>query len=125
MAFDDVLVHTGRPLVPEQAGPKIDGKAVINDVEGTPFACCLFLPAPGGEEDRGRRVVKRPTLLFGPLDRAGEPLVVTGKSKLLVTAPELTGAAAVLWQVEGNVQAFGKPGDPVIGSQATLRRVED
>jgi hypothetical protein len=120
-----VLVHTGRPVVPEQTGPKVDGKAQVNDEPGTPFDCVLFLPAPGGEEDRGRRVVKRPTLLFGPFDRAGEPVTLAGKQKVLVTAPELTGPDAVLWQVEGNVQAFGKPGRPIKGSQATLRRVED
>lgn len=125
MPLDDVLVHTGRPVSPEQAGPKVDGKAVIEDVPGTPFDCVLFLPSPGGEEDRGRRVVKRPTLLMGPEDRAGERVALSGQQKVLVTAPELTGGDPVLWQVEGNVQAFGKPGEDVIGSQATLRRVED
>ena len=28
------------------------------------------------------------------------------------------------WQVQG-VQPFGKPGNPLVGQQATLRRVED
>lgn len=125
MPFEDILVHTGRPVAPETTGPKVNGKATVEDVQGTPFSCCLFLPAPGGEEDRGGRRVKRPTLLVSPVDRSGEPVTVAAKLKLLVTAPELTGPTAVLWQVEGDPQPFGKPGEPLIGSQATLRRVED
>lgn len=125
MPLADICVHTGRPVTPEQAGPKVDGKAKLEDVQGTPFDCVLFLPSPGGEEDRGGRKVKRPTLMFVPEDRGGQPVALDGKSKVLVTAPELTGPDAVLWQVEGNVQALGKPGEVIIGSQATLRRVED
>lgn len=125
MPFEDVLVHTGRPVTPESVGPKVDGKAQVTDVQGTPFDCCLFMPAPGAEDERQGRKVKRPTLLLATEDRAGVALVVTGKLKVLVTAPELTGPDPVLWQVQGDPQPFGKPGEDLIGSQVTLRRIED
>lgn len=125
MALEDICVHIGRPVAPESTGPKVDGKASTQDVPGTPFSCVLFMPSPGGEEDRGGRRVSRPTLMFLPTDRAGQPMALTGKQKVLVTAAELTGPEAVLWQVDGNVQPLGKPGDPIIGSQAYLKRVED
>jgi hypothetical protein len=123
--FEDILVHTGRPVTAEQAGPKVDGKARLEDVPGTPFDCVLFLPAPAAEAERQGRRVRRPTLMFGPLDRAGEPVTLGAKANVLVTAQELTGPDGVLWQVDGDPQPLGKPGEDIIGSQASLVRVED
>lgn len=124
MAFEDILVHTARPLREEETGPKVDGRPPTAPVLGTPFACCLFLPAPGAEAERQGRRIKRPTLLMATLDTAGEPVAVSAEFRLLVTAPEL-GLDGVEWQVEGDPQPFGKPGEELIGMQATLRRVED
>lgn len=125
MALEDVCVHTARPVQSEASGPKVDGRPQVSVVEGTPFECCLFLPAPGGEDERQGRRVRRPTLLMLPEDTAGERLEVKAKQRLRITALEVTGPAAVEWQVEGDPQPFGKPGDDLIGWQATLRRVED
>lgn len=109
----------------EQAGPKVDGRPATEDVPGTPFDCCLFLPAPGGEDQRQGRRVKRPTLLIATLDRAADAVVLSGKVKVDVTAPELTGPEPVRWQLDGDPQPFGPPGDVPVGMQATLRRIED
>lgn len=124
MAYGDILVHTARPVREEETGPKVDGRPSTAPVQGTPFDCCLFLPAPGAEAERQGRRIKRPTLLMATLDRAGEPVAVSAEFRLLVTAPEL-GLDSVEWQVEGDPQPFGKPGEDVIGSQVTLRRIED
>jgi hypothetical protein len=125
MAYADVLVHTARPVREEETGPKVDGRPSTEPVEGTPFDCCLFLPAPSAEAERQGRRVKRPQLLMATHDRAAQPVAVSAEFRLLVTAPEVTGAEPVLWQVEGDPQPFGKPGEPLIGQLAILRRVED
>jgi hypothetical protein len=47
--------------------------------------------------------------------------------ELLITAIELspaTGAETVRWQIEGQPQPFGPPGEAVVGVQANLKRVE-
>ena len=119
MPYPDVLVHTAQSVA-EVAGhtpPRVEGDYDVTEERGTPFACCLFMPLPGEADRRGRTVVEPTVLLPGHVS-------VARSERLLITAPELTGPDAVEWQVQG-VQPFGKPGNPLIGRQATLRRVED
>lgn len=109
----------------------VEGAFDEADVLGPPFDCCLFLPqgteAPAG---RGRRV-KEPTLLVPTEAQDGAVLELKATDELLLTAPELNVAqglpedAQVRWMIVGAPQLFGRPGDDVIGGQATLRRVED
>lgn len=131
MAFGDVLVHVAVPLSRVEGGEWVEGERVAEVVEGSPFACCLFLPQ-GSEsgEGRGRRV-REPTLLYGPVDSVGGAVALSAEDEVLVTAAELNVAegrdsgAAVRWMVVGQPQPFGRPGSPVVGFQAALRRVED
>jgi hypothetical protein len=118
VSYDGVLVHSARPVayVAEQ-GPSIEGDQGIDQVIGAAFPCCLFMPLPGEANRRGRTVVEPLVLLPGNIH-------VSRSERLLITAPELTGPAPVEWQIQG-VQPFGKPGQPLVGKQATLRRVED
>lgn len=118
MAYRDVLVHSATPLAyVDQADERIEGDRDLAPVEGAAFPCCLFLPLPGEENRRGRQV-REPTLLLPGT------VTVSHLERLRVTAPEVTGVAPVEWQVQG-VQPFGPPGKPLVGQQATLRRVED
>ena len=127
MAYGSVLQHRAVPLRPREDGPWIEGEPEIEDDEGTPFDCALFLPlsAEDGAAPRGRRQVRRPTLLLPPTDDDDVELTVSHADLLDVTAPELTGPEAVRWQVESGPQPFGRPGDPLVGSQVMLKRVED
>ena len=118
MPYADVLVHSAQPVAyVASTGPAIEGDRDLDERLGVPFACCLFLPLPGEENRRGRQV-REPTLMM-PGTAA-----VTNEMRLRITAPEVTGPDAVEWQVLG-VQPFGRPGAPLKGKQATLRRVDD
>lgn len=146
MAYEDVLVHTATPyyttVVPDdedttdidesnwiEGEPDDTGNTPSpgGGAAGTPFACCLFLPqSPEQGPPRGRRVVRVPTLLMAPEDNEGTALMLSPADTVSITAPELPGHAnGVLYQVEGEPQPFGPPGDDLIGMQATLKRVED
>jgi hypothetical protein len=118
MPYPDVLVHTAQ-VVAKVPGdpPSIEGDSDVAEVLGAPFPCCLFLSFPGEENRRGRQV-KEPLVLL-PGDQQIDHL-----ARLRITAPEVTGPDPIEWQVQG-VQPFGKPGYPLVGNQATLRRVED
>jgi hypothetical protein len=130
--YDDVLVHVATPVRRTSTGAWAEGERVATETEGTPFACCLFVPL-GAEEasPRGGRTVRRPTLLVSTLDEAGVPVSLAAEDELLILAPELNaslGAAAgerVRWQVSGGLQPFGRPGDSPVGGQVELTRVED
>lgn len=146
-----VLVHTAVPLVYDepQSAPEewIEGEPGPHGggepIQGPPFACVLFLPGGGGEQQNPyrQRSVSVPTLLFNakrgisrqavgvlPALAADEtPIVLKRESEVLVGALELaqwTDDVLVRWQLVGDAQPFGPPGT-VIGVQATLRRVHD
>lgn len=134
MPLASVLAHTATPIRRSAGGTWIEGEFVPNaDAQGTPFAAALFLPQPTGEQTAtvtwGRRVTE-PTLLYEPFDQAGGTVGLNAEDEVLVVAPEINEAqgkpadTSVLWQVVGDPQPFGRPGAPVVGLQATLRRVE-
>lgn len=131
MPFLDVLVHRGVPLQTVSSGEWVEGERVAEPVAGTPFDCVLFLPqGTFSGEGRGRRV-KEPTLLYSPENDVGAPVALSAEDEVLLSAPELNvaeglpGDAQVRWQLTGDPQPFGKPGEDPIGLQATLRRVDD
>lgn len=124
----DVCVHTATPITRSESDDETTWAAGEPDQQvltGQTFPCCLFLPnGPARENTRGRQV-REPTLLWDAHDEDDEPIpLVRINDELLVYAPELTGEEPVLWQVLGEAQPLGPPGD-VYGYQATLERVSD
>ena len=135
--FEDILVHRGKvPERPGEGGTWIEGEWVPNPpVPGPEFDCCLFLPEPGAEDvapqvPLGRRIVQ-PTLLYAPYTISGAYVALKAEDELDVRAEEINRVegraedAFVRWQVVGNPQPFGRPGDEPVGLQAALRRVEE
>jgi hypothetical protein len=118
--------HTATPVLWVQSGERIEGERDVSMELGTPFGC--FLQLPGGEEDsgtpRGRRQVKRPTLLFNARDLIGEVIELSNADELLVEAPLLTGPDPVRWQIVGTPEYLASP-RRLVGFQARLKRVED
>ena len=118
--------HTATPVLYLEAGERIEGERDVSRELGTPFGC--FLQLPGGEEDssspRGRRQIKRPTLLFRKKDFAGDVIELSNTDELMILAPLLTGPEAIRWQVVGTPEYLAAP-RRLIGFQARLRRVED
>jgi hypothetical protein len=130
MAYDDALVHTAVPLLTEEDGPWVNGEPDVEENPGAPFACCLFLPQDGDTPTpRGARRVKTPLLLVADVDDDGSPVELAPEDELEVTVtPDLIpalGAETTRWQVEAGPQPFGPPGDDLVGSQVTLKRVRD
>lgn len=134
---DYILVHSATPL--EYDEPQTDPAEWIEGepgaegggepTQGVPFPCVLFLPGGGGEQANQyrRRVVEQPTMLYNIVRPDGSTVILKRESDLLVTAPELepwTGAATARWQLVGEGQPFGPPGE-VFGVQAILRMVQD
>lgn len=141
-----VLVHTATPVEYVEGVDRtewIEGEPGATGgggapVEGAAFACVLFLPGPGGEQQNAYRpkAIRSPTLLFNPTRDVSRPdlvtdlspIVLTKESELLVKADELApwmgGVSPARWQLVGVAQPFGPPGT-VIGVQAQLRMVED
>lgn len=69
--------------------------------------------------------MREPTLMWEATDEEGELMpLVRINDELEIVAPELTGEDPVTWQVIGEPQPLGPPGN-VIGFQATLVRVSD
>jgi hypothetical protein len=90
--------------------------------------CYLFVPLGTEEQSARSRKITRPTVMWDPADitpaGAESP---RADDELLITAIELspaTGAETVRWQIEGQPQPFGPPGEAVVGVQANLKRVE-
>lgn len=132
MPFEDVLVHRATPLLSTKGDPDtwVEGESADEqEVPGSPFDCCLFLPQGSEDGEKRGRGVREPTLLFLPENDEGEPVALSREDQLDVVAPELNvveGRAAdavVRWQVAGAAQPFGKPGEDVIGFQVTLRKI--
>lgn len=141
-----ILVHTATPV--SYAEPQTDPEEWIEGepgphgggepADGVPFACVLFLPAPGGEQQNAYRpkVVRTPTLLYNPtreISRVGlvadhTPIVVGNEDELLIDAPELApwtgGVSPSRWLSVGQPQPFGPPGQ-VFGLLASVRQVSD
>lgn len=128
-------MHTGIPLKRDAGGTWVEGEFIPDDeAQGTPFDCCLFLPTTTSEETVtvpfGRKITE-PTLLYVPQDRSGGQVGFDPEDSVLVNAPELWLVEGKLvdfferYQIVGRPQPFGKPGDDVIGFQATLRLVEE
>lgn len=118
--------HTATPIIYVQSGDRIEGEEDVSREVATPFGC--FLQVPQGEEDtstpRGKRSIRRPTLLYRPLDVLGELIDLSPADELLIVAPSMTGTDQVLWQVVGRPEPLSAPRRRV-GFQARLRRVED
>lgn len=127
MPIGNVCVHTATPVAASESDDESTWAAGEPDrttVTGESFPCCLFLPLGKREDTRGRQV-REPTLLWEAFNEEGEPMVPVRESdELLILAEELTGPDPVRWQVNGDPQPIGPPGQ-VIGYQATLIRVSD
>lgn len=119
--------HTATPLIYLKTGERIQGEFDVATERATPFGCFLFLPR--GSEDtaspRGRRNVKRPTLLTNPRDLAGDVLsYLRAEDELEIVALNLTGPDPVRWQIVGTPEYLSAP-RRLKGFEFTLRRVED
>lgn len=118
-----MLVHLGRKVevtvgAQTSSGRRPQSESVPDDDTPT-FECCLFLPPPGGQEsERGQRKVKTPELLL-PDDSD-----LAAEDQVDVQAPELTGPGFVRWQLTGDPQPFGPPGEDLVGQLARLQRVK-
>ena len=122
MAYGDVLQHSGRIVRTTEGANWVAGEPDTNDDQpaGEPFPCCLFLPlASDTPVPRGTRRVTQPTLLLP------SGLDLNKADKLEVTAPQVTGPAAVLWEVDAGPQPFGPPGNETVGAQCVVKRVEE
>lgn len=121
--YDDILVHVGRKVettagAATSAGRRVQSETPVDDDTPT-FGCCLFLPPPAGQEsERGQRKVKQPELLL-PDDSD-----LVAEDQVEVLAAELTGPGFVGWQLTGDPQPFGPPGEDLVGRLARLQRVK-
>lgn len=133
----DILVHVATPL--EYDEPQTDPPEWIEGEPGehgggeptlgVPFACVLFMPGPGGEQQNAYRpkIVRVPTLLYNPSRDDDSPIMVTNEDELMIDAPELAawiGGSPARFQAAGDSQPFGPPGQ-VYGLMASLRQVRD
>ena len=108
----DVVWREGEP---EVADVSPDGPP------GPTFDCLLILPGAGQqvETPRGRRTVKRPTLLHEE-----EGLELNSASLLDVVAEEVTGPDPVRWQVDADAVPLALPGW-YVGGMVFVKRVDD
>lgn len=129
MAFGDILNHEAVRIREAESGEWVEGARDEGPVEGPTFDCVVFLPGPQAEQNRGARQVKKPTLMFEPVDVAGGNFELVAEDQVRVTAadeePNVRKLIEGVWEVDGDPQPFGRPGDPVVGLQAGLKRVSD
>lgn len=134
MPLDDILLHSATPLKEVQQ-EYVEGEFVLATVREESFNCVIFLPTPGMSTRRGRTVTD-PQLMYLPFYDpppvgSGEPIGLRVGDRLGVVAPELNEAEGrpvdeeIIWMVESRPQPLGRPGDPVIGVYAVIRKVED
>lgn len=126
MPLGSVTVHRAVQRRLQKTDEWVEGQRKTEETGGIPFPVLLQLPTGGSEEvsPRGRRKIKQPQILFEPFDEEGGELSISAEDELEITAPELTGPDAVLWQVDGDPSPLAKPGF-LIGYLARLKRVED
>lgn len=129
MPFPDILRHSGVRIREQKSGEWVEGSRDVGPVESQPFDCILFLPPPGGETNRRGRQVKRPTLMYEPIDVTGADFGLKKTDSVRLTAaeedPPVRALIEGVWEVDGDPQPFGPPGEVVVGLQATLKRVSD
>lgn len=129
MPFVDILNHEGVRVRTAGSGEWVEGSRDEGPVDGPTFDCILFLPGPQAEQNRGGRQVKRPTLMFEPFDVTGANFELVAEDQVRLTAaeeePNVRELIEGVWEVDGDPQPFGRPGDPVVGMQAALKRVSD
>lgn len=125
MAYGNVLVHRGQRIRIEADG-SVDGDRAEREVLGATFRCCLF-PEQSARDREGnrRRETEGPLLLLAPLDDEGEPLDLSARDAVYVTAPEILVPGWVRFELTGAPQQFGRPGRTPVGAQVTVRRVVD
>jgi hypothetical protein len=126
VALGDRLEHLATPIRYVMEGERIEGERDVAAVPFTPFECLLLAPnAPRDDPSpRGRRVIKRPTLLYEPYDLLDEDPDLTPDVELDIEAEGLPERWQGRWQVEGEPLPMGRPGE-LLGYQAFLKRVED
>lgn len=126
--MDHVLVHEAVPISRLREGARtVQGERELIVEEGTPFDC-FFIEGSGGTEDRGdprgQRVRRASnTILFQPEDREGQPVNLSSRQEVLITAEEL-GMERQRWQIDGEPTTLAGPGF-LVGFEARLIRVED
>lgn len=127
-AFPTPHVAYRQQMVEDVAAPWIEGEPGDGPEPQltAAFPCFLFLPLGGEDPGPRSRKVTRPTVMWDPAEVIGEH--PTPEDELHIEAPELapvTGGGVVRWQIEGDPQPFGPPGEAVVGVQATLKQVRD
>lgn len=124
MALEDVLVHEGRLVSATITGPRIQGEREVDDMPAATFDCLLQFDKGTERDRRTGRGQDHVALLYGTTDRLGLVLRIGPKDKVAVRAPELTGVAPVIWNVDGRPEPMSPPGE-VLGYEATLTRETD
>lgn len=113
--------HTAWPVTGIDVGDEVEGEADDEPVTGAPFRC--FLQFRDSSETRPGRQVKRPLLLFEPVDSEGIQFSLRADQELLIEASELFEGKQ-RFQVDGDPTPLAPPGE-LIGYEAALRRVEE
>jgi hypothetical protein len=134
MALASALVDRARIVRRVPNDYKVDGETGFVDAPGPWFKARLTIPeseeAVSGISSRRvgldastqrRRVVKRPTLMFGTRDSEGQQIVLTVEDKVEVDSRELGTEVWLVSADPGPIRAKRK----VLGYTVTLRRIED
>lgn len=128
-ALGFILVHTATAVSQVETTTSdlaqwAEGEPDETPTTSTPFDCVLFLPQSTRQDRRGRQV-KEPTLMWDGLNCDGTSAPrLSEAQELRVTACELTGPDPVRWQINGDPEPLGPPGE-VLCWQARLIRVSD
>jgi hypothetical protein len=104
------------------AGRKVEGRTVMESVDGEWFRCRLTLPSANQTPDAAsgaRKVVREPMLLWGLRDLSGDPVELTVENRVEVNSRELGRA---VWDVQAEPEPLRRR-RRLLGYQTTLRRV--